>query len=87
MSEFGYAAEGGTEFVHGDALVRRGLLRGAGLATLPIQGERWTAQDGRLSQEGSREFQDAELHRALHQLTDDVTVVQIPEQAVRRRRV
>ena len=76
ISEFGYAAEGGAEFVHGDAPITRGLLREAGLATLPIQGERWTAKDGRLSQEESREFQNAELHKALHQLTDDLTVVQ-----------
>src|ERR1700709_1810108 len=36
--EFGYAAEGGAEFVHGEAPVTHGLLREAGLEVLPIPG-------------------------------------------------
>ena len=45
-AEFGYPAEGGAEFVHGEAPVTRGLLREAGLSLLPIKGRSgpsWTA--------------------------------------------
>src|SRR5690348_17469149 len=45
-AEFGYPAEGGAEFVHGEAPVTRGLLREAGLSSLPIQGRRWSADQG-----------------------------------------
>jgi monoamine oxidase len=38
VAEFGYPAEGGAEFVHGEAPITRGLLREAGLSLLPIQG-------------------------------------------------
>jgi monoamine oxidase len=37
-ADFGYPAEGGAEFVHGEAPVTHGLLREAGLSLLPIQG-------------------------------------------------
>ena len=45
-SEFGYPAEGGAEFVHGEAPVTRALLREAGLSLLPIEGTQWSV-DGR----------------------------------------
>src|SRR3979490_1176816 len=48
-AEFGYPAEGGAEFVHGEAPVTHGLLCEAGLSLLPIQGTRWTAGDGKFS--------------------------------------
>ncbi|MFL6810603.1 MAG: FAD-dependent oxidoreductase, partial [Bradyrhizobium canariense] len=40
-SEFGYPADGGAEFVHGEAPVTRALLREAGLSLQEIEGERW----------------------------------------------
>src|SRR3954454_17234759 len=46
-AEFGYAAEGGAEFVHGEAPVTRGLLREAGLSLQPLEGTRWRAEHGR----------------------------------------
>src|SRR6516165_5970587 len=48
-AEFGYPAEGGAEFVHGEAPVTRSLLREAGLSLLPVQGARWTAAQGAFS--------------------------------------
>src|ERR1700710_1989434 len=44
---FGYAAEGGAEFVHGEAPVTHGLLREAGLEVLPIQGTPRTMENGK----------------------------------------
>jgi monoamine oxidase len=42
--QFGYAAEGGAEFVHGAAPVTRALMHEAGLALLPRAGARWSAR-------------------------------------------
>jgi monoamine oxidase len=78
-TDFGYLAEGGAEFVHGEAPVTRGLLREAGLSLLPIQGARWTVEDGKFSRQDSQEPQDpheAELHKALRELKHDLTVAQ-----------
>src|SRR3981189_715465 len=73
IAEFGYPAEGGAEFVHGEAPVTRGLLREAGLSLLPIQGTQWTEEDGELSREGPQELHEAEFHKALRELKDDLT--------------
>jgi monoamine oxidase len=47
-TEFGYPAEGGAEFVHGAALVTRGLMREAGLSLSPREGTRWSTRTGAL---------------------------------------
>jgi monoamine oxidase len=75
-ADFGYPAEGGAEFVHGEAPVTHGLLREAGLSLLPIQGTQWTAEDGKFSREESRDPHEAELHKALQELKDDLTVAE-----------
>jgi hypothetical protein len=48
-TDFGYPAEGGAEFVHGEAPVTHGLLREAGLSLLPIQVTQWTVENGKFS--------------------------------------
>src|ERR1700686_3755623 len=73
-AKFGYPAEGGAEFVHGEAPVTHGLLREAGLSLLPIQGTQWTVKDGKFSREESRDPHEAELHNALRELKADLTV-------------
>jgi len=75
-AEFGYPAEGGAEFVHGEAPVTHGLLREAGLSLLPIQGTQWTAEDGKLSREAPQELHEAEFHKALRELKDDLAVAE-----------
>jgi monoamine oxidase len=75
-AEFGYPAEGGAEFVHGEAPVTHGLLREAGLSLLPIQGTQWTVEDGKFSREESQDPHEAELHKALQELKDDLTVAE-----------
>ena len=75
-ADFGYPAEGGAEFVHGEAPVTHGLLREARLSLLPIQGKQWTVEDGKFSREESQDPHEAELHKALQELKDDLTVAE-----------
>ena len=75
-AEFGYPAEAGAEFVHGEAPVTRSLVREAGLSLLPIQGTQWTVEDGKFSREESQVPHEAQLHKALQELKDDLTVAE-----------
>ena len=79
VSEFGYRAEGGAEFVHGEAPVTRALLREAGLSVLQIQGMRWNVEQGRLSREEALDLHAERLQQALGELKDDLTVVDFLE--------
>jgi monoamine oxidase len=79
-AEFGYPAEGGAEFVHGEAPVTRRLLREAGLATLRIQGARWNVENGVLSRDDWSDPHAGELHKALVELRSDMTVAQFLQQ-------
>ena len=63
-AQFGYPAEGGAEFVHGEAPVTRSLLREAGISLLPIEGTQRTVMDGKLSTDDSLEIHEANLHTA-----------------------
>ena len=74
--EFGYAAEGGAEFVHGEAPVTRGLLREAGLEVSPIQGTPRTMDDGKFVRRDNQGVHQAELQKALQDLTNDLTVAE-----------
>src|SRR5258708_21762743 len=67
-AEFGYPAEGGAEFVHGEAPVTHGLLREAGLSLLPIHGTQWTAEGGKLLLGAPQELHQAEFHKPLREL-------------------
>lgn len=73
---FGYPAEGGAEFIHGEAPVTRGLLREAGLATLPLRGARWQVENGVFSRGGPSGPDDDALHRRFAELQSDMTVAQ-----------
>jgi len=73
---FGYAAEGGAEFVHGEAPVTRGLLREAGLSLLPLEGRRWRVRNGKFTPDEPQDPHQDELHDALQALRDDLTVAE-----------
>ncbi len=75
-AEFGYPAEGGAEFVHGEAPVTRALLSEAGLSLTPIDGTRRTFVGGRFSDEDPLEIHQARLHAALDELKADLTVAE-----------
>lgn len=73
-SKFGYPADGGAEFVHGEAPVTRGLLREAGLSLEAIAGTQWSFDGATLSREQRDDPYEAELQAALRDLKDDLTV-------------
>lgn len=73
-SQFGYSADGGAEFVHGEAPVTRGLAREAGLSVRAIGGTEWSFDGKDFSQESPRDPYDEKLHAALKDLTEDLTV-------------
>ncbi|WP_234683298.1 flavin monoamine oxidase family protein [Bradyrhizobium monzae] len=75
-SEFGYPADGGAEFVHGEAPVTRGLLSAAGLSLQPIEGTQWSYDGTKLARGGRDNPHEAELHAALRDLKDDLTVAE-----------
>src|ERR1700738_2633979 len=75
-ADFGYPAEGGAEFVHGEGPVTHGLLRQAGLSLLAIQGAQWKVGDKKFSREESQDSNEAELHNALQELKADLTVAE-----------
>jgi monoamine oxidase len=75
-AQFGYPAEGGAEFIHGEAPVTRALMREAGLALLPIDGTRWTSDNGTFSNRGRDAFDEPALHEALHALQQDLPLAE-----------
>lgn len=75
-SEFGYPAEGGAEFVHGEAPVTRALLREAGLSLREIEGEQWSFDGTRLSREHRGGAHEAKLQAVLRDLQDDLPVAE-----------
>ncbi|TYL91074.1 FAD-dependent oxidoreductase [Bradyrhizobium rifense] len=75
-SEFGYPADGGAEFVHGEAPVTRDLLSKAGLSVQAIEGTQRSFDGTKLSREGRDNPHEAELHAALRDLKDDLTVAE-----------
>jgi monoamine oxidase len=74
--EFGYPAEGGAEFVHGEAAITRALMREAGLSFLPSGGTRWNGAKGALSAGDGATPYAGELRRALSALKDDLPVAE-----------
>jgi monoamine oxidase len=75
-SEFGYAAEGGPEFIHGEAPQTRSLLREAGLKISPIEGVRWNVHDGVFSKADSAAPDTGRLFQALAELESDLPVLE-----------
>ncbi len=73
-AEFGYPAEGGAEFVHGEAPVTRTLLREARLSLLPVQGAQWRARDGVLSQSDAPLPFAARFYEALAEVKADLPI-------------
>jgi monoamine oxidase len=73
-AEFGYPAEGGAEFVHGEAPVTRGLLREAGLSLLLVQGTRWSVNQGTFSRDEMPDPSTNRFYEFLAKLKVDITV-------------
>jgi monoamine oxidase len=75
-SEFGYAAEGGAEFIHGEAPVTHAILREARLSQRAIEGRRWISEQGVLSHRAPEDAYASELHAALQALTYDMSIAE-----------
>src|SRR5215469_11769707 len=75
-TEFGYAAEGGAEFVHGPASYTRAVMREAGLSLSASRGTAWHAADGVLSVDERSTPYAAEFRQALSALKNDVPVAE-----------
>ncbi|MCK1715856.1 MULTISPECIES: NAD(P)/FAD-dependent oxidoreductase [unclassified Bradyrhizobium] len=71
---FGYSADGGAEFVHGEAPVTRGLMREAGLSLQKIEGTQWSFDGAKFLREDRDDPHEAELQAVLRELKDDLTV-------------
>lgn len=78
-SEFGYAAEGGPEFIHGEAPQTRSLLREAGLKISPIEGVRWNVRDGIFSKADATGPDTDGLFQILSELESDLSVLELIE--------
>jgi len=76
VEQFGYPAEGGAEFVHGEAPVTSAVLREAGLSLAPVAGTRWSARDGKLSPNGRALPHADRLRRALAELKTDLPIAE-----------
>jgi monoamine oxidase len=74
LAEFGYRAEGGAEFIHGEAPVTYGLLREAGLSSQPVEGARWNVKKGVFSRDEVTAPHSEALYEVLEKLTSDMTV-------------
>ena len=71
---FGYAAEGGAEFVHGAAPVTRQIMREAGLSLAPRRGTRWSARSGALRPDDSPLPHADRFYRALIEAAEDMPI-------------
>lgn len=77
--EFGYPAQAGAEFVHGEAPLTKQLIKEAGLTFLPNEGEIWSARTGELTQHSSFISGNKELAEKLDALTEDISIAEFLE--------
>ena len=75
IRDAGHRAEGGAEFVHGEAPVTLGLLREARLSILPIQGTAWTVAEGKFTRRAQDPY-TPKFHKALQQLQEDLPIAE-----------
>src|SRR5262245_43824865 len=76
VEQFGYPADGGAEFVHGEAPVTTALAREARLALSPVAGRRWGVRGGKLSPNGPGLPHADRLRQALAKLKTDVPIAE-----------
>src|SRR5712691_4052998 len=77
--EFGYAAEGGAEFVHGAAPVTRALMREARLSLSPHGGTRWSTRTGALLPDESSFPHAGRFYQALTGAKADLPIAEFLE--------
>lgn len=78
--DFGYPAEGGAEWVHGEAPITKMLAKEAGLTLIPEKGEIWSVRNGELCLHESFILNNDSLKEKLEALKEDVSVADFLEQ-------
>ena len=79
-SDFGYPAQGGAEWVHGEAPVTRGLIKEADLTLIPEDGEIWSNRTGTLSLHKQFIEGNGSLKEKLAALKEDISIADFLEQ-------
>lgn len=80
QEDFGYPAQAGAEFVHGEAPITKALVEEAGLTLIPEEGEIWNVRNGELSLHKSFIESNASLQAKLEALGEDVSIADFLEQ-------
>lgn len=77
-AQFGYPAQVGAEFVHGNAQLTKSLIQEAGLTFVPEPegGEIWSARGGELTYHKSFVEKNEYLKEKLNSITEDVSITQ-----------
>ena len=73
-SEFGHAAQGGAEFVHGSAKITRALAHDVGMTLVPMEGETWTMREGDFVLSEDVAPHDELLYKKLQELESDMPI-------------
>lgn len=75
-ADFGYPAQGGAEFVHGEAPITRSLAGEAGMTLIRTQGDMWDFQNGNLVVNNELVPHQTMLREKLDELTEDVPIAE-----------
>lgn len=73
-TNFGYEAQAGAEFVHGEALVTKSLAQEAGMTLIETQGDMWSSRDGELTINSVLIPDQDLLHDKLRALPEDMPI-------------
>ncbi len=86
IDELGYKAQGGAEFIHGEARVTKSLLHRAGLTLVPMDGEVWSLRGNQLTKSVGGPTNDPaflahkdRLYEKLLALTEDIPIAEFLE--------
>lgn len=80
VERYGYPAQGGGEFVHGEAPHTHALIKSAGLSYIPMNGTRWSSRNGEIessksSTENLHGNQDVSyMKEKLKELKEDISI-------------
>jgi len=78
--EFGYTAQGGAEWLHGEAHITKALIQEAGLTLIPEDGEIWSVRNGDFSLHTSFIQGNELLEEKLKALQKDISIFDFLEQ-------
>ena len=77
--EFGYDAQAGAEYVHGDSPIMKSLSREADMTLIQTQGDMWNSYGGEVTINSERVPNQNELHKALGELKSDLPIAEFLE--------